>query len=55
MVGYNVHSYENRKRGGGVMDTLMKPFTVQKYGNEHHARSLDPQHFMQGYNFVGQH
>jgi len=35
------------------MDTLMKPFTVQKYGNEHHARSLDPKHFMQGYNFVG--
>jgi len=39
--------------GGGVLDSLMRPFTVNKYGNERHARSLDPNHFMQGYSFVG--
>ena len=31
----------------------MKPFTVQKYGQEMHARSLDPNHFLQGYSYVG--
>ena len=39
--------------GGGVIDSLMSPFTVNKYGNERHTRSLDPKHFMQGYSFVG--
>jgi len=39
--------------GGGVIDSLMSPFTVNKYGNERHARSLDPKHFMQGYTYVG--
>ena len=39
--------------GGGVIDSLMSPFTVNKYGNERHARSLDPKHFLQGYSFVG--
>ena len=53
MVGYNIHSYDQRKTGGGIMDTLMKPFTVQKYGNEHHGRSLDPKHFMQSFSFLG--
>ena len=45
----------NRKnqRGGGMLDTIMRPFTVNKYGNERHSRSLDPNHFMQGYTFVG--
>ena len=39
--------------GGGVIDNLMRPFTVNKYGDERHSRSLDPNHFMQGYTFVG--
>ena len=39
--------------GGGVLDSLMKPFTVSKYGQEMHARSLDPKHFLQGYSYVG--
>ena len=45
----------NRKiRGSGMMDPLMKPFTVDKYNiGERHARSLDPNHFLQGYNYVG--
>ena len=44
---------QQRQRGGGVIDNLMRPFTVQKYGNEAHARSLDPNHFLQGYSYVG--
>ena len=44
----------NRKQnGGGVLDSLMRPFTVSKYGQEMHSRSLDPNHFLQGYNYVG--
>ena len=31
----------------------MRPFTVRRYGNEAHARSLDPHHFLQGYSYVG--
>ena len=42
-------------QGSGIIDTLMKPFTVNKYGNERHSYSLDPQHFMSGYNYVGPH
>ena len=44
---------KRKTNGGGVIDSLMKPFTVNKYGQEMHARSLDPNHFMQGYTFVG--
>ncbi len=43
------------QRGTGILDSLMKPFTVNKYGNEAHARSLDPKHFMQGYTWIGPH
>ena len=42
-----------KQNGGGILDSLMKPFTVQKYGQEMHSRSLDPNHFLQGYNYVG--
>ena len=49
MVCYN----HRRQQGCGVIDTLMKPFTVSKYGSEAHARSLDPNHFLTGYRFVG--
>lgn len=37
----------------GIFDLFMKPFTVSKYGQERHARSLDPFHLFKGYNFVG--
>ena len=49
MVCYN----HRRQQGCGIIDTLMKPFTVSKYGSEAHARSLDPNHFLTGYRFVG--
>ena len=49
MVGYNMPN----QRGTGIMENLLKPFTVQKYGQEMHARSFDPKHFLTGYNYVG--
>ena len=40
-------------QGSGIMDTLMAPFTVNKYGNERHARSLDPNHLLESYRYTG--
>jgi hypothetical protein len=37
----------------GMFDAAMKPFAVSKYGQERHARSLDPNNFLRGYSFVG--
>ena len=45
--------YNRNQRGGGVVENLLRPFTVRKYGQEMHARSLDPNHFLQGYNYLG--
>lgn len=42
-----------RPQGFGAFDVLAKPFTANKYGEERHARSLDPWHLGQGYNFAG--
>ena len=44
---------KRKMNGGGVIDSMMRPFTVSRYPGEHHARSLDPNHFMQGYTYVG--
>ena len=49
------HGTNKRIQGSGILDNLMRPFTVRKYGNEMHARSLYPNHFLQGYNYVGPH
>ena len=39
-----------------MFDNLMKSFTVDKYNvGERHSRSLDPNHFLQGHNYVGPH
>ena len=47
------HNKTKFQKGSGVMDTLLRPFTVDKYNlGERHARSLDPNHFLQGYNYV---
>ena len=43
----------HNQNGCGLFDSYLKPFTVNKYGEEMHARSLDPNHFMEGYRFVG--
>ena len=52
MVCYT-HSNSRFLQGSGIMDSLLRPFTVSKYGNEMHSRSLDPNHFLQGYTFNG--
>ena len=52
MVAYN-HSSSRFQQGRGIMDSLLRPFTVSKYGNEMHSRSLDPKHFLQGYVYNG--
>ena len=46
-------AFSRKQQGKGIVDTLLSPFTVEKYQGEKHARSLDPEHFLQGYNFVG--
>ena len=39
-----------------MFDNLLKPFTVDKYNvGERHARSLDPNNFLRGNNYVGPH
>ena len=52
MVCYT-HSNSRFQNGSGTMDSLLRPFTVSKYGNEMHSRSLDPNHSLQGYTFNG--
>ena len=46
---------ETNKRihGGGAIDSLMKPFTVEKYQGERHALSLAPSTFLKPMNFMG--
>ena len=44
---------ETKIQGGSIMDVVLAPFSVNKYENERHARSLDPNHFLQGYNYTG--
>ena len=44
----------NRKiRGSGMMDTLLRPFTYEKYKGEHHARSLNPNTFLTPFAYCG--
>ena len=49
MVAYGRH----KQHGSGVLDSLMKPFTVERYKNERHARSLAPSTFGKPMNFMG--
>ena len=53
MVCFARSNKSNFIQGGGILDVMLKPFTVNKYDNERHARSLDPNHFLQGYCYVG--
>ena len=46
-----IQDYNKVERG--MMDSLLRPFTVSKYGNEMHSRSLDPKRFIQGYVYNG--
>ena len=42
-----------RNQMGKGIEALLKPFTVNKYGQERHARSLDPNHFLENYAYTG--
>ena len=54
MVCFNHDNSSLRSQNGsGVIDTILKPFTYEKYKGEHHSYSLDPNHFLQGYSYVG--
>ena len=50
MVAFTQH---RKQYGNGVLDTLMKPFTVERYKNERHARSLAPSTFGKLMDFMG--
>ena len=41
--------------GGGVIDSLMKPFTAERYTGEMYAYSLSPSTFLKPMNFMGPH
>lgn len=55
MVCFGRSNESNCIQGKGILDVMLKPFIVNKYGDERHARSLDPNHFLQGYSYVGPH
>ena len=44
-----------RQKGSGVIDTLMKPFTYEKYPGERHGYSLNPQTFLKPFSYLGPH
>ena len=52
MVCYN----HGRQQGSGsVIDTLMKPFTYEKYPGERHGYSLNPKTFLTPFAYLGPH
>ena len=53
-VAYN-HSSSKFQQGCGILDTLMSPFTAEKFSGERHAYSLSPSTFFKPMNFMGPH
>ena len=47
--------YQKKYNGCGVIDSLMKPFTYEKYPGERHAYALAPSTFLKPMNFMGPH
>ena len=41
--------------GGGIIDSILKPFTAERYEGERHAYSLAPSTFGRPMNFMGPH
>ena len=52
MVCFN-SSHQKQQCGGGIIDSLMKPFPYEKFKGERHAYSLAPSTFMKPMNFMG--
>lgn len=47
--------YLKKQHGNGIIDTLLRPFTAEKYPGERHAYSLSPKTFGHAMNFMGPH
>ena len=45
--------HHKRQGGDGVLETLLAPFTLSKYGHELHSRFFDPNHFFKPYAYTG--
>ena len=58
-MNYPISDFERvlskKYNGGGVIDSLMKPFTAERYTGEIHAFSLAPSTFLKPMNFMGPH
>ena len=56
-MNYPISDFEcvlsKKYNGGGVIDSLMKPFTAERYTGERHAYSLAPSTFLKPMQFVG--
>ena len=52
MVCYT-HCNSRFQQGCGILDTLMSPFTAEKFSGERHAYSLAPSTFLKSMNFMG--
>ena len=54
MVCYS-HSNSRFQQGSGVLDTLLRPFTAERFTGERHSYSLAPSTFLKPMNFMGPH
>ena len=58
-MNYPISDFERvlpkKYNGGGVIDSLMKPFRAERYTGERHAYSLAPSTFLKPKNFMGPH
>ena len=46
-------SQPDKQKGSGIIDSLMKNFTFEKYPGERHGYSLNPNTFMKPFSYVG--
>ena len=46
-------SQPDKQKGSGIIDSLMKKFTFEKYPGERHGYSLNPNTFMKPFSYVG--
>ena len=58
-MNYPISDFERvlskKYNGGGVIDSLIKPFTAERYTGERHAYSLAPSTFLNPMQFMGPH
>ena len=56
-MNYPISDFERvlskKYNGGGVIDSLIKPFTSERYTGERHAYSLAPSTFLKPMQFIG--